>query len=238
MAIFCPPPCAESEFATGLCSRHYAEWISALASATRDERARMESEMYDRLAELRRGESDGRSVARLKRGGVPEALIPALRALQKTATVEAARQLGRGELPLLLLLGKAGTGKSVALACACAEVARTWPWAAQPGGGRRLDPFLYIHASAFEGLDGIDQRDSWVRAHLLVVDEMGREAEAAVQRLVDVVIQRHAAGRATGMASNLGATAWKARYGEPLADRIRADGKAIVLAGESMRVTR
>lgn len=238
MAIFCPPPCNEPEFANGFCAAHYAAWIQQLASATPEQRRELEDGHTRRWVEMRSGERDGRSVARLKRGGVPEALIPALRALQKTATVEAAQQLGRGELSPLLLLGKAGTGKSVALACACAEVARTWPWAAQPGGGRQLDPFLYIHATAFEGLDGIDQREAWVRAHLLVIDEMGREAEAAVQRLVDVVIQRHAAGRATGMASNLGATAWKARYGEPLADRIRADGRAIVLAGESMRVTR
>lgn len=235
MATFCPPPCAEPEFATGLCSRHYSEWIALLSKSSLEERKRIEQEMYDRIAELRNGERDGRSVARLKRGGVPAALIPALRALQKTATVELAQQLGRGELPLLLLLGKAGTGKSVALACACAEVARRWQWDGQPGGGRPMEPFQFIHASALEGFDGMDRRDTLVRCHLLVVDEMGREADAAVQRLVDLIIQRHGAGRPTGMASNLRTTAWKTRFGEPLADRIRADGRAVSLAHESMR---
>lgn len=236
MAIFCPPPCAEAEFANGFCAAHYASWIRELADATPEKRRELEDAHTRRWVEMRQTTSDGRSVARLKRGGVPAALIPALRALQKTPTVEAAQGLGRGDFPLLLLLGKAGTGKSIALACACAEVARTWPWANQPGGGRQLEPFLFVHATAFEGLDGMDGREAWLRAHLLVVDEMGREADAAVQRLVDLVIQRHGAGRATGMASNLGATAWKARYGEPLADRIRADGRAMVLAQESMRV--
>lgn len=235
MAIFCPQQCAEAEFANGLCSAHYAEWIARLARAGPTERRELEAMHVRRWAEMRSREHDGRSVARLKRGGVPDALIPPLRAMQPTPATANAQALARREIMLLLMLGRPGTGKSLALACACAEVARTWPWGALPGGSRPVEPFLFIHATAFDGLDGLDGRDAWVSAKLLVIDEMGREGSAAVQRMVDVVIQRHAAGRPTGMASNLVAASWKARYGESLADRVRADGRAMMLASDSMR---
>jgi hypothetical protein len=237
VAIFCPVGCATEEFANGFCSAHYAEWIAKLAEATLAERRELEDMHTRRWVEMRSGEQDGRSVARLKRGGVPATIIQSLRGMRSTEQVEAARQLGRKEISLLLLLGTPGTGKSTALAVACAEVARRWPWSNQPGGGRALEPFMFVHASAFDGLDGIDRREEWERCYLLCIDEMGREGTPSVQRVVDIVIKRHGLGRPTAMASNMRPQAWRARYGEGLVDRIKADGRNFVIKADSMRAT-
>jgi DNA replication protein DnaC len=224
-----------AEFANGLCSTHYSAHIRRLADATKEERKAIEEEHTRRWVAMRLEEKSGDRSRQLRRGGVPALCIAALKELRQSEPVAAALELASGRTKLLLILGRPGTGKSLALAAACAEVAHKWPWNEQPGGGQQIEPFMFSPATA---LDGLDTPPELERCKLLCLDEMGRESQQAIQRVCALIIARHGAGRLTALASNLPSTEWKARYGPALEDRLRADGRVVQLAGPSQRKER
>lgn len=74
----------------------------------------------------------------------------------------------------------------------------------------------------------------------LVVDDLGGEflddRGSFMALLEELINERYACERPTVLTTNLNAAAFKARYGERVADRIRDDGKFVVIASGSMRL--
>lgn len=129
---------------------------------------------------------------------------------------------------LLLLMGKPGTGKSLAI---CAAIA------VHLGGRYVLSAEM---SQAYRRLDYRDRVDAWIdQARILAIDELGREPTDADQRsrstVWEVVERRWANGRKTILASNVTERAFRERYDEPMWDRITGDGGVVVLTGASLR---
>lgn len=129
---------------------------------------------------------------------------------------------------LLLLMGKPGTGKTLAICSAAAGYEH----------GRYL---LSSEVSqAYRHLDFRDRVGTWIdQVSLLAIDELGREPTDADQRsratIWEVVERRWANGRKTILASNVTERAFRERYDEPIWDRITGDRGVVVLTGASMR---
>lgn len=133
--------------------------------------------------------------------------------------------------PMLALFGDVGQGKTVAAAWALARVA-----------GR------YVTAQALCELRAAGWRErgrfeSHLRTELLVVDELGRERDAAqaLETLMEVVDMRQRLPRRTLLLGNIDAATLIARYDKATLDRLGLDsddsGIAVVryLRGESLR---
>jgi DNA replication protein DnaC len=142
--------------------------------------------------------------------------------LRSTPALEAVERWLAGPEQWLLLVGRPGTGKTVALRHALE---------------RRSD--AYVRAVDLVGAVLSDARAERriVQAQVLALDDVGREgtSEAAKRVLFSVLDARHESGRRTALSSNLGADALRAHLGEALADRVRSSCKAVALGGESMR---
>ena len=129
---------------------------------------------------------------------------------------------------LLLMMGKPGTGKTLAL-CAAAAV--------YPAGRYVLSSEM---SQAYRNLDYRQRIDEWVeQVKILTIDEVGREPTDADQRsratIWEVVERRWANGRKTILASNVTEKVFRERYDEPIWDRITGDHGVVVLTGASMR---
>lgn len=129
---------------------------------------------------------------------------------------------------ILLLMGKPGTGKTLA-ACAAAS--------AYPAGRYVLSSEM---SQVYRNLDYRQRVDEWTeQVRVLAIDEVGREPTDADQRsratIWEVVERRWAGGRKTILASNVTEKAFRERYDEAIWDRITGDGGVVVLTGKSMR---
>jgi hypothetical protein len=137
---------------------------------------------------------------------------------------------GRPRPCLLVLLGPPGTGKSCALAWAVTHHART----------SRFATAALVAASLRNGHS--EARAAWDRLlapDLLAVDELGREHNPGA--VVELVIDRWSAGKATLLCGNLEPDAFRARYPDPaLRSRMhlqvsRGEPCLVVLSGDDMR---
>jgi len=178
---------------------------------------------------------------RLRRAGFPVQAVSALRALEPREALDEAKRFVEDRAALfLVMLGDRGRGKTVGAAYVAQDVARRFNWE-QPSGGFQLEPFRCIPASTVTRLSAFSQTDTELlnaleRCLLLVVDDMGDEGtDMGRGALVDLLIRRHSKGRRSVLTSNLRGDAFKARYGEALADRIRSSGYVLELKGTSMR---
>lgn len=181
---------------------------------------------------------------RMSRAGVPDYAAKALLAPRQTPAVAAAKKFETdGSLLFLLLLGDKGLGKTVAAAHVLAHYAARYPWNTQPSGPS-VEPMLFIAARevttvpAWEAANGT-LMDTVKRTPMLVVDDMGQEGTTVGRDLlVNALFDRHAKGKRTVLTSNLRTDAFKARYGDALADRIRETGLVVPCVGQSMRERR
>lgn len=164
--------------------------------------------------------------------GIPEEHFEHLAAPDETDALAHVREFLSGEERILLLLGTAGRGKSVA---AC--------WGLSRVGGR------YVRAYDVAAASYGDADQAWLAtlrlARLAVIDEMAREPLDpkgwAYGRLYDLIDRRQAALRKTILIANVSTVEFKKRYcpdgnADPLYDRILNRGfvpKA--LCGRSMR---
>lgn len=127
---------------------------------------------------------------------------------------------------ILVLSGQAGCGKTVAA---------TW-W----GMRHRVAPtFLRASDFAAAGRYHNEQRDGWLNASALVLDDLGTEfADAKGSFVVDLdqlVDRFYGMRRPLLITTNCTATQFKQRYGERIADRIREAGEFCSIAQGSMR---
>jgi hypothetical protein len=211
-----------------------------------DGRAQLRREYHEALR-VRAGQFDsGEAVdvpRKLEQLGVPMDSIAALRAPRETVAMENAKRLDRGGdlMQMLVLLGPPGSGKTVAAAWLLGQAVRRHPWNSQPTKSNTT-PLLFVEARALTRLSNFDPEASrWVDAmrdaKLLVLDDVGDEGTpSGCSTLADVVLHRHARKRRTVLTGNLRAEAFKARYGDALADRIRASAIVPNLWGQqSMR---
>lgn len=200
------------------------ESLSAILGRLREKLARGELPvMPDNVAQL--PPSPGGSLTRANvparyRGDVANGLT----ATPATSAVRAFMADPRRSL--LALCGPAGTGKSCAACEGLARVPGRYVLAAELAG-------------AFRRLDFRAFTESLGDAELLVVDELGREPDAASggerSALWEVIERRWAAARKTILATNLTPDAFVKRYGDHILDRIREDRGLVVLAGKSLR---
>lgn len=130
------------------------------------------------------------------------------------------------EISALILSGPKGVGKTVAAA---------W-WSLR----RKAAP-LFLRASTFAASSRYnrDERERWMGASALVLDDLGAEYVDAkgsflvdLDELVDVF---YGDKRPLLITTNCGAGAFKERYGERIADRIRECGAFFEWSGPSFR---
>jgi len=210
-----PPAIGEGMPLPAVLERHFAkvrawqktpEGAKARAKWERDKLAKARAEREE-LCELRGIPADHevRSYAL-----DPHPTGELFEAIREAIAWQREQQERRGGLvpAMRVLVGPPGTGKTCALAWACAS----WPKRA-----------LYRTADALSTLKKQDAE--WreaVNASLLVVDELGIEAYPEV--LVELLLARWTAGALTLCASNLSVDEFIARYfaraGERLADRL------------------
>lgn len=143
---------------------------------------------------------------------------------------------------IVVLSGAPGCGKTVA---ACS-------WVREPlmrddafGGAGvpslRIASPLFVTSARLSRWDRYDVRemDRLLRAPRLVIDDVGAEfsdAKGNFNAIIDELIADRAANRRPMiLTTNLDGAAFKARYGERIADRIREVGNFVSLDGGSLR---
>jgi len=195
--------------------------------------ARVEDEARRRDRERHAFEEESRRLtrsnapARLERLGCPPRAV-ALWDSGKgrpTAASAALERMGQEGKCLTLLTGDTGVGKT------CAAVAYL---ASELLLDARDDlPVLFVRATECARMGLYDEGDKKLAhqmrtATALVIDDLGAEfmSDGSIWRTVldEVIDTRYGDGLATVLTTNLTAEAFKARYGERIADRIRHAG--------------
>jgi len=187
-----------------------------------------EFEVAERLEVAARAERD-RVAAWGRNVQVPERTLRASVDPKPTQALECAREWLAGEKLWLVLLGSTGLGKSVAAAwalrqCANAGVGVAWVQAAGL-------------ASMVGGFDNVARFERLQHVAVLCLDDLGLEHDSGFGRslLGELLQARHENQLRTILTTNLSGADFRARVGERVADRIRADCIAKELRGESMR---
>lgn len=172
----------------------------------------------------------------------PRAVEIVLAGPQSTVAIDAAR----GAEDILVLLGAPGTGKTVAAVARVGEyVFDVANWSApddyhqRPYFRRHLP--VWITAAELARVDHYRQAevDRVAKAPLLVIDDLGAEYNdlkrffcSLLDELVDA---RYSRKLATIITSNLDASAFAARYGERVLDRLREGGRLVGCGNVSLR---
>ena len=165
--------------------------------------------------------------ARLKSTGVPpEVAVDG--AVKFTPALMSAQSFMNGPpaCRILMLSGKAGNGKTFAMA------STVWVH-----GGRYVDAQELVRTSTFDD----PEWDSLATCHVLAVDELGAEAtnSAFEANLYNLIDRRYRMGKRTLIGTNLNAAEFKARFCanglDRLIDRLKTAGTFVTLSGDSMR---
>jgi DNA replication protein DnaC len=146
-----------------------------------------------------------------------------------------------GKRPVLAMFGTVGQGKTLAGVWAARELLARMPLDCL-ATGQNTSPVVFIAATTFARLSAysVDDKaffDGLCRVRVLVLDDVGTETLAGVasahfDELIDTRINFE---RRTIITSNLDAKAFKARYGERIADRLRQSAVISQGTGASMR---
>jgi DNA replication protein DnaC len=171
--------------------------------------------------------------------GCPHEALNAVEAgLRDSPAVKAAKAFSDDRKALfLLLLGPTGVGKSAAATSVVWDFCASYQWNSEPSG-QLLSPCEYVDASRLTRLSAYDSEDSRFverlrTCRLLVLEDVGDEGtDFGKGLLVELLMHRHASSRRTVLTANLTADAFKARYGEAVADRIRSTGHVPNLHGQ------
>jgi len=182
--------------------------------------------------------TEDRRASILREACIPSIFLELLaNGAKETEATEALKTVGAGTV---VLSGSPGCGKTVA---SCA-----WLREIVVADGR-VDGFtgyvgrvpLFVTSARLSRWDRYDNEsmNRLLRADRLVIDDLGAEyadAKGNFAAILDEVVgDRHANRRPLVITTNLDAAAFKARYDERIADRIREVGRFVSLAGASMR---
>lgn len=163
--------------------------------------------------------------------------------LGKTDALAAALEHRAG---VLLLLGKPGTGKTVAaIRWLLRPLLELGNWVHDNGRWypRRQFSGSFRTAKSLARVRQYEQRDleALFEVRRLVVDDMGQEfldKSGFLASLIDeVVTERHRRNRATVMTANLSVDLFLERYGDRVLDRVNGDGRVVICEGDSLRVS-
>ncbi len=180
---------------------------------------------------------------KIQKFGIPAMALQALIYEKPTAGLTAAKDWlasDRKLLPVLVLAGDVGQGKTVAAAWCATEWARDYPWNQLPGGNMR-PPMIWLDGPRLRELSAFDANattllDHAARAELTIVDDAGRDGSPrAIEALSDVLMERIDNRRLTVLTSNLKGEQFRNRYGQALSDRFRAYAVIPKLTGKSLR---
>ncbi len=222
-----------------------------------------EKERRDRreveLAQLR---SVAAAKARLERIGVPAKDIERIHSgdMKETSAMSECRSFLADGDRILVLSGERGCGKTTAAAWLLSqelegprsyeEALRLIPMSASAESWgrpyldrtpRRGGPSVFVDVSKLARLSRYrsDDMDPLEEALLLVIDDLGMEYAdekgSFLSTLDGLFNARYAAQLYTVITTNLPAKAFKARYGERIADRIRECGRFVELSDKSLR---
>jgi hypothetical protein len=228
-------PCAVSE-----------EWRQCSTKEGRDAwMARYRLELAGKAQASDAGPSRQDSLRWLHSLGLPGApLSAATNPNRKKPAMAAAERWWTGNrslTPALVLPGPVGVGKSTAACWVCLEWASSFNWRDRPTGDNII-PLAWMDNSALTKIGGFDGASAHLldvaeRAHLLVLDDAGKEhTRPAIEALTDVLRSRIDNRRLTVLTTNATGADFRKRYGEALADRLRAESVFADLRNEkSMR---
>lgn len=206
-------------------------------------RARAEDPEYQRAQAQKQAEAEASLIRRrhseLAATGIPVRFLEVVSGqLEATDATAATAELGGG---LLVLSGTPGCGKTVAACAWLRERIFTEGVVDAFGGYKGKRAPLFVTSARLSRWDRYNHEamDNLLKADRLVIDDLG--AEYADKNgnfgaiLDELVSDRHANRRPMILTTNLDAAAFKARYDERIADRIRECGKFVSLTGASMR---
>lgn len=184
-----------------------------------------------KLPALRLAAAEERHLAVCAKIGIPRKDFEIIRGGKATNAMRAAAEFAAGPKTLLVLSGSPGSGKSFAAGRFLYDTSagNTWTTA------------RFVDVSTLARMPRYDEKamKEIEEASALVIDDLGMEFDdksGAFRSLLDAVINaRYANALKTVITTNLDATAFKARYGERVADRIREVGAFVVCGGESLR---
>lgn len=245
----CYPPDRYPAYLRKGCTSYSRCWVIAEMKQCRTEEGRKQwmADYHGQLKTAADGKSQRPSASevrgKVQKLGVPSQALFALMAERPTdalASTKAWVASDRKLFPALLMLGDVGQGKTVAAAWCVIEWARDYPWNQLPSGQNR-PPMVWLDGPRLRELSAFDDNaakllDHAARAELTVVDDAGRDGSPrAIEALSDVLMERIDNRRLTILTSNLRGEEFRKRYGNALADRLRAHAVVPKLGGKSMR---
>jgi DNA replication protein DnaC len=186
---------------------------------------------YSELA-AERADADAAALAAYQaqrlRPRLPTVTESAAAAATETDALRGVRGWLQGSERWCLVVGPVGTGKSVAARWAVEQVIETGRWALMTTAARigRLSTW-----------DDAGELDRLERADLLVVDDVGAEADNDHARVTlrSLLDTRHDRGRRTLLTSNLVGGSLSRWLGERISDRIASSHVRVETSGKSMR---
>lgn len=212
--------------------RAVAEWEASNPDKAA-EYQRLSKLQWEREAEWRRQQEAAETMRwvekQLAASGMGERALAAAANPKPSEALDATQQWFASGKCWLVLLGGTGTGKTTAAAWALGRVLKQHETAEARTASR---------LSRMSGFDeGARELERLSQASLLVVDDIGAEAQTAWGQglLSELLDSRHQGFKKTILTSNLGQEAFKQRVGERMVDRIREDGRVVSLGGKSMR---
>ena len=188
------------------------------------------------------GASGGCRIKCLRTWGVPERILKNLENLKDTKAVKYIKDftLSPREAWCMVLSGGKGTGKSTAAAVWLYE-------SVPPEGAPAYQRRYWWNGTKIARTNGYAKDfEKMIQSKLMVIDDLGVEYLDKngnfLQRLDELIDERYSNFRKTVITTNLNAEAFKDRYGERVADRMREGfawgGGFMELADTSMRKVR
>jgi DNA replication protein DnaC len=168
---------------------------------------------------------ESRHTHRCRHANIPLKDWDTMRTLHETTAIHAVTAFKESTDVMLVLSGNPGSGKTLAASKYLYDSTDGW----------FMDVSSLARLSRYDN-ESMEEVESY---GVIVIDDLGMEFDdksGSFRSLFDSIINaRYSAMRKTIMTTNLDAAAFKERYGERVADRIRECGKFIVCAGASLR---
>lgn len=188
---------------------------------------------------------DQNKLAHLRGCGVPDREAEFIAAgVPDRPSVQAVRDFTSSLKTFCLLMGGAGSGKTIAAAEALLAAKMVWDgpalhernWAYSPSEARFVLSSDLARMSYFE-LESQQRLWRLCRVPWLVIDDLGSELMTPgwASNLGELILQRNSGRRKTYITTNLGLDLFRERYDERIVSRIKGDGVVVAFGGEDLR---